>query len=50
VKNQDTDLNLKLKKAGGNVLLTPDILSYYYLSPDLGFREFFLRILLMALG
>jgi len=30
VRNQDTEFNLRLKKAGGKILLVPDIASYYY--------------------
>lgn len=30
VRNQDIEFNLRLKKAGGKILLVPDIVSYYY--------------------
>jgi len=30
VRNQDIELNLRLKKAGGKILLVPDIISYYH--------------------
>jgi glycosyltransferase involved in cell wall biosynthesis len=30
VRNQDIELNLRLKKAGGRILLVPDIVSYYH--------------------
>ncbi len=30
VRNQDIELNLRLKKAGGTILLVPDIVSYYH--------------------
>jgi GT2 family glycosyltransferase len=30
VRNQDLEFNLRLKKAGGKILLVPDIVSYYY--------------------
>jgi len=30
VRNQDLELNLRLKKTGGKILLAPDIISYYY--------------------
>ncbi len=30
VRNQDIEFNLRLKKAGGRVLLVPDIVSYYH--------------------
>lgn len=29
IRNQDIEFNLRLKKAGGKILLVPDILSYY---------------------
>jgi cellulose synthase/poly-beta-1,6-N-acetylglucosamine synthase-like glycosyltransferase len=35
VRNQDIEFNLRLKKAGGKVLLAPDIVSYYYARSDL---------------
>lgn len=30
VRNQDIEFNLRLKKAGGKILLAPDIVSYYH--------------------
>lgn len=30
VRNQDIELNLRLRKAGGKIFLSPDIVSYYY--------------------
>lgn len=30
IRNQDLEFNLRLKKAGGKILLVPDIVSYYY--------------------
>ncbi len=30
VRNQDIELNLRLKKSGGKILLLPDIISYYH--------------------
>ena len=30
------EFNLRLKKAGGKILLAPDIISYYYPKPNLG--------------
>ena len=30
VRNQDIEFNLRLKKAGGKILLAPEIVSYYY--------------------
>jgi len=30
IRNQDLEFNLRLKKAGGRILLVPDIVSYYY--------------------
>jgi len=36
VRSQDMEFNLRLKKAGGKILLAPDIISYYYPSATLG--------------
>lgn len=36
--SQDMELNLRLKRAGGNILLHPDIVSYYYTRSD--FKSF----------
>jgi succinoglycan biosynthesis protein ExoA len=36
VRNQDYELNYRLRKAGGKVLLTPAIKSYYYTRSSLG--------------
>ncbi|MDI6688143.1 MAG: glycosyltransferase family 2 protein [Desulfobacterales bacterium] len=36
--SQDMEFNLRLKKAGGKILLCPDIISYYYARSD--FRSF----------
>lgn len=41
VGSQDIELNLRLKKAGGKILLMPDIVSYYY--PKATLKEFFLH-------
>ena len=30
IRNQDLEFNLRLKKAGGKILLVPDIVGYYY--------------------
>lgn len=30
IRNQDIDFNLRLKRAGGKILLVPDIVSYYH--------------------
>lgn len=30
IRNQDLEFNLRLKKAGGKILLVPDIISHYY--------------------
>jgi GT2 family glycosyltransferase len=30
VRNQDIELNLRLKNAGGKIILVPDIVSYYH--------------------
>lgn len=35
VRGQDIEFNLRLKKAGGRTLLTPDIVSYYYARSDM---------------
>lgn len=35
IRNQDLEFNLKLKKAGGKILLVPEIISYYHARPDL---------------
>lgn len=34
-RGQDLELNLRLKKAGGRLLLAPDIVSYYYARSDM---------------
>lgn len=34
VHSQDMEFNLRLKKAGGKILLNPDITSYYYARPN----------------
>src|SRR3989344_8454391 len=39
VRSQDMELNLRLKKAGGKTMLTPDIVSYYY--PKDNLKDFF---------
>ncbi|MFH1657161.1 MAG: glycosyltransferase family 2 protein [bacterium] len=41
LKSQDMEFNLRLKKAGGKILLFPDIISRYYPKPD--FKNFFLH-------
>jgi glycosyltransferase involved in cell wall biosynthesis len=38
VRGQDMEFNLRLKKAGGKILLVPDIVSYYYARSD--FKSF----------
>jgi len=38
-RSQDIEFNLRLNKAGGKVLLAPDIISYYY--PKSNLKEFF---------
>jgi glycosyltransferase involved in cell wall biosynthesis len=45
VRNQDIEFNLRLKKAGGKVLLVPDIVSYYHARSTLKslFRQNFLN-------
>jgi len=39
VRSQDMEFNLRLKRAGGKILLAPDIISYYY--PKSDFQNFF---------
>ncbi len=39
VRNQDLEFNLRLRKAGGKILLVPDIVSYYY--PKSNLKDFF---------
>ncbi len=38
IRSQDLDFNLRLKRAGGKIILVPDIISYYY--PKSTFKEF----------
>lgn len=40
-RSQDMEFNLRLKRAGGKILLVPDIVSYYY--PKSNLRDFFLH-------
>lgn len=35
VRTQDLEFHLRLKKAGGKILLVPDIITYYYVRSDL---------------
>ncbi|MFN6945109.1 MAG: glycosyltransferase family 2 protein [Cytophagaceae bacterium] len=35
VRNQDIEFNIRLKNAGGKILLVPDIISYYHARPTL---------------
>lgn len=35
VRNQDDELNLRLLRAGGRILLVPDVVSYYYARPNI---------------
>ncbi|MEM1574227.1 MAG: glycosyltransferase family 2 protein [Candidatus Methanomethylicaceae archaeon] len=35
IRNQDIEFNLRLKRAGGKILLVPDIICYYYARPSL---------------
>jgi len=37
-RSQDIDLNIRLKRSGGNTLLHPEIIGYYYAKPNI--REF----------
>jgi len=41
LRSQDMEFNLRLKKAGGKILLFPDIVAYYY--PQSNFKNFFLH-------
>ena len=41
IRNQDLEFNLRLKKAGGKILLVPDIITYYY--PKSNFKDFFIH-------
>jgi glycosyltransferase involved in cell wall biosynthesis len=41
VRNQDLEFNLRLRKAGGKILLVPDIVAYYY--PKSNLRDFFIH-------
>lgn len=38
IRSQDMEFNMRLKKAGGKIILVPDIVSYYY--PKATFKEF----------
>ena len=40
-RSQDMEFNLRLKKAGGKILLVPNIVSYYY--PKSNLKDFFLH-------
>ena len=40
-RSQDMEFNLRLKKAGGKILLAPDIISYYY--PKSNLKDFFVH-------
>ena len=39
VRSQDIEFNLRLRKAGGKILLVPEIISYYY--PKSNLKDFF---------
>jgi len=41
IRSQDMEFNLRLKKAGGKILLAPDIISYYY--PKSNIKDFFIH-------
>jgi len=43
-RSQDMEMNMRIKKAGGKILLVPDIITYYY--PKSTFKEFFKHNLL----
>lgn len=40
-RSQDMELNMRLKKAGGKIILSPDIIAYYY--PKSTFYDFFIH-------
>ena len=39
IGSSDMDLNIRLKKAGGKILLAPEVIAYYY--PESTFKKFF---------
>jgi len=41
IRSQDMEFNLRLRRAGGKILLVPDIISYYY--PKSNLKDFFLH-------
>jgi len=41
IRSQDMEFNLRLKKAGGKILLHPEIVSYYY--PKSNLKDFFVH-------
>jgi len=41
IRSSDMEFNLRLKRAGGKILLVPDIISYYY--PKDNLKDFFLH-------
>ncbi len=41
IRSQDMEFNLRLKRAGGKILLAPDIISYYY--PKSNLKDFFIH-------
>ncbi|MBL7142501.1 MAG: glycosyltransferase family 2 protein [Candidatus Pacebacteria bacterium] len=41
IRSQDMELNIRLKKAGGKILLHPDIIAYYY--PKDNLKDFFVH-------
>ena len=41
LRSQDMEFNLRLRKAGGKILLAPDIVSYYY--PKSNLKDFFVH-------
>lgn len=41
IKSQDMEFNIRLKKAGGKILLIPDIVAYYY--PKANLKDFFVH-------
>jgi len=47
IRSQDIELNIRLKKAGGKIILNPEIISYYY--PKSTLKKFFKHCFLKGL-
>jgi len=41
IRSQDMEFNMRLKKAGGKIMMFPDIICYYY--PKSNFKDFFIH-------